>query len=265
VQFRESFNLDEHVYLVFEKLGLSLYDCMKANFFKPFLKGHIRDFTKQLCEALTYLHRRHIVHGDIKPENILLTTDELTRVKLHTMKDEKFSLVIPRCTDIRLIDFGTACFTHRRPNTVCTRPYRPVEVVLGLEWGCSVDMWSLGCVIAELYLGVPLFETRNCKHDVSHLLMMENVLGKIPEVLLQRATPVSSDEDDADRQESLPLPLRRPLQSLVMEPDLLDLLRRLLTYDPDKRITAEQVLKHPFVTKHSASEFKSKHGRHGID
>lgn len=81
-------------------------------------------------------------------------------------------------TDIRLIDFGSATFDHEHHSTiVSTRHYRAPEVILELGWAQPCDVWSIGCIMFELYLGITLFQTHDNRE---HLAMMERILGTMP-------------------------------------------------------------------------------------
>lgn len=85
-----------------------------------------------------FLHQHSLIHCDLKPENILLMQ--------------------PSRSAIKVIDFGSSCFVSERMYTyVQSRFYRSPEVIMGLPYGCEIDMWSFGCILAELYMGYPLF------------------------------------------------------------------------------------------------------------
>lgn len=88
--------------------------------------------------AARFLRQHSLIHCDLKPENILLMQ--------------------PQRSAIKVIDFGSSCFINERMYTyVQSRFYRSPEVILGLTYGCEIDMWSFGCILAELYMGYPLF------------------------------------------------------------------------------------------------------------
>ena len=98
----------------------------------------IRKYAQQILYALKVLRHHSIIHCDLKPENILLTDSKKTRVKL--------------------IDFGSSCFSAERIYTyIQSRFYRAPEIMLGVPYTTAIDIWSLGCILAELYTGFPIF------------------------------------------------------------------------------------------------------------
>jgi dual specificity protein kinase YAK1 len=138
VDLMDYFVCHNHLCLVFELLGMNLYELLRKNKFKGLHLGAIRGMMKQLLGALDVLRDAHVVHCDIKPENILLCRDDSFQVKL--------------------VDFGSACFQNRTVyQYIQSRFYRSPEVFLGMSYGMPIDMWSLGCVAAELFLGLPIF------------------------------------------------------------------------------------------------------------
>ena len=91
---------------------------------------------------------------------------------------------VPRCASIKLIDFGGATYEHEHKSSVVnTRQYRAPEVILGLGWSFPSDIWSVGCILAELYCGDLLFATHD---DMEHLALMERRLGPLPPSLRRR-------------------------------------------------------------------------------
>jgi dual-specificity kinase len=85
-------------------------------------------------------------------------------------------------TDIKLIDFGTAAFSHGyHSRVVTTRHYRAPEILLGHGWSYACDIWSIGCLLIELYTGHPLFLTHD---NLEHIAMMERVLGPFPSSII---------------------------------------------------------------------------------
>ena len=133
----DAFSLSGHYCMVFESLGPSLYDFLKRQKYQPFPVSVIRDFATQLLETLEFLHSKcHIIHTDLKPENLLLLNDREVTYKGYN---------IPECTRIKVIDFGGATYDHEKKSSVVnTRQYRAPEVILNLGWSMPSDMWSLG-------------------------------------------------------------------------------------------------------------------------
>jgi dual specificity protein kinase YAK1 len=106
----------------------------------------------QILDALIVLRDASIIHCDLKPENILLASTSPAGGSLGQLK---------------LIDFGSACFEGRTFfSYIQSRFYRSPEVLLGLSYNGAIDMWSFGCVAAELFLGLPLFPGRFVGLDV---------------------------------------------------------------------------------------------------
>lgn len=104
---------------------------------------HVPCRLPQILDALIVLRDASIIHCDLKPENILLAPPAASGGALGQLK---------------LIDFGSACFEHRTVYSyIQSRFYRSPEVLLGLSYSTAIDMWSFGCVAAELFLGLPLF------------------------------------------------------------------------------------------------------------
>lgn len=129
-----------HQCIVFEILSKNLYDLLKNTDFNGISLNLIRKFSKQLLKALEFLSREDvdIIHCDLKPENILLRH--------------------PRRSAIKIIDFGSSCFsTKKMYSYIQSRFYRSPEILLGLPYSQKIDIWSLGCVLVEMHTGEPLF------------------------------------------------------------------------------------------------------------
>ncbi|KAA6328414.1 MAG: putative serine/threonine-protein kinase AFC3, partial [Streblomastix strix] len=114
-----------------------------------------------------------LTHTDLKPENILFCNKEME--KIDVPKSEPYNL--PKSLDVRIIDLGSATYLNQHHSSiVCTRHYRPPEVILGLGWSYPIDMWSIGCILSELYTGDALFQTHD---NIEHLALMEKIIGKL--------------------------------------------------------------------------------------
>ncbi|XP_058785135.1 serine/threonine-protein kinase AFC3-like isoform X2 [Vicia villosa] len=263
VQMQNWFDYRNHICIVFEKLGPSLFDFLKRNKYCPFPVDLVREFGRQLLESVAYMHELRLIHTDLKPENILLISSDC--VKLPSCKrvfsDETQFRCLPKSSAIKLIDFGsTASANQSHSSIVSTRHYRAPEVILGLGWSTPCDLWSVGCILYELCTGEALFQTHE---NLEHLAMMERVLGPLPEHMVKKANKGAEKyfkrgsrlrwPEGAVSRESInavkKLGHLKDIISRHVECSrflLIDLLHGLLTYDPAKRITARQALDHRF-------------------
>ena len=142
VRMIEHIRFREHQCFVFELLNMDLFEHLKENEFMGFKEDQIRSYATQLLKALVFLEKRKVIHCDMKPENILC--------------------VDPARTQLKVVDFGSGCLTHEQVYTyVQSRYYRAPEVILRIPYSEKVDMWSLGCILSELYTGEPLFPGNN--------------------------------------------------------------------------------------------------------
>ncbi|KAL0234680.1 hypothetical protein PCE1_001716 [Barthelona sp. PCE] len=190
----------------------------------------IRLYAFQLLRGLFYVHSKKICHRDIKPQNILLN---------------------PRTSQIVLCDFGSAkALKVGEPNVsyICSRYYRAPELIFSAtQYTTAIDMWSIGCVIAECLIGRPLFHGET---GIDQLIEIMRVLGTPDQDTITKMNPSGSTVYH--------LPSIRP-HSLVkifgfgsrIKRDvniqyLVDLISSLLVYDPSQRLTAKQSLFHPF-------------------
>ncbi|KAI0749511.1 CMGC/CLK protein kinase [Daedaleopsis nitida] len=266
------FDHRNHICLVSELLGMCVYDFLKENDFAPFPRQHIQSFARQLLGSVAFLHELHLIHTDLKPENILLVNNDYQVVQVPTSSKRGAptrSKRILHSTDIRLIDFGSATFEDEyHSSVVSTRHYRAPEIILGLGWSFPCDVFSLGCILVEFYTGVALFQTHD---NLEHLAMMEQVMGKMPERFARsgaRAKPEYFKEGSkldwpkpkATRQSRKEVRACRSLQEIIPANDpinrsFLDLVKRLLTFDPNQRITVKEALNHPYFTLQIPNEY----------
>ncbi|XP_050227801.1 serine/threonine-protein kinase AFC3 [Mercurialis annua] len=266
VQIRNWFDYRNHICIVFEKLGPSLYDFLKRNKYCPFPVDLVREFGRQLLESVAYMHDLHLIHTDLKPENILLVSSEYITVpaRKRRISDENHFRCLPKSSAIKLIDFGSTAYVDKRHGSiVSTRHYRAPEVILGLGWSYPCDLWSVGCILVELFSGGALFQTHE---NLEHLAMMERVLGPLPEHMIRMANQgadkyfrkgsrlnwpegaVSSESIRAVKKlDSLKNMVSQHVESSRIL--LIDLLHGLLKYDPSERLTAQQALNHLFFKK----------------
>ncbi|GKY98133.1 hypothetical protein MPSEU_000771100 [Mayamaea pseudoterrestris] len=167
VRMLTHFMYRNHQCLVFEMLSLNLYELLKNTQFGGVSLNLIRKFAKQVLKALTFLARKDvdIIHCDLKPENILLRH--------------------PKKSAVKVIDFGSSCRSNKRMYSyIQSRFYRSPEVMLGLPYSVSIDMWSLGCILAEMHTGEPLFSGSD---QFDQMQKIVKLLGMVPDPMLDKA------------------------------------------------------------------------------
>lgn len=139
-------------------LSVNLYELIKQNQFRGLSTTLVRVFAQQLLNGLALLNKARLIHCDLKPENILLKNLESPIIKI--------------------IDFGSACDERQTVYTyIQSRFYRSPEVLLGLPYSSAIDMWSLGCIVVELFLGLPLFPGSSEYNQIARIVEM---LGNPP-------------------------------------------------------------------------------------
>ncbi|KAE8284537.1 Homeodomain-interacting protein kinase 1 [Larimichthys crocea] len=263
VRWHEIFIDRGHICLEFEHLDKSLYDFMRDRHFRPLLLMEIRPVVQQLANALNHLKTIGIIHADIKWENVMLVDQER---KPYTVK---------------LIDFGLACKVSdaKLCAHVQTRPYRSPEVILGLPFTEAIDMWSLGCLAASLYLGALLYQGIN-EHDMIRRIMATQ--GPLPNNMLSHGRKTAcffqrehksgttswklKELQHKDGQRERRTPNLSSLDELVTIRGIkydnyadysahshdvamfADMIKGMLQLDPAKRITPSQVLEHRFIS-----------------
>ncbi|XP_038699925.1 serine/threonine-protein kinase AFC3 isoform X2 [Tripterygium wilfordii] len=209
------------------------------------------------------MHDLHLIHTDLKPENILLVSSEYIKLpgyKRSSPNDANFRC-LPKSSAIKLIDFGSTAFDNQcHSSIVSTRHYRAPEIILGLGWTYPCDLWSVGCILVELFSGGALFQTHE---NLEHLAMMERVLGPLPEHMIRRANQgaekyfrrgsrLNWPEGAVSRESIRAVKKLDRLKDMLLQhvgssrSSLIDLLCGLLQYDPSERLTARQALNHPF-------------------
>ncbi|XP_008434760.1 homeodomain-interacting protein kinase 2 isoform X2 [Poecilia reticulata] len=268
VRAYECFQHKNHTCLVFEMLEQNLYDFLKQNKFSPLPLKYIRPVLQQVATALMKLKSLGLIHADLKPENIMLVDPSRQPYR------------------VKVIDFGSASHVSK---AVCStylqsRYYRAPEIILGLPFCEAIDMWSLGCVIAELFLGWPLYPGAS---EYDQIRYISQTQGLPAEYLLSAGTKTTRFFN-RDPDSTYPLwRLKTPedheaetgikskearkyifnclddMAQVNMTSDLegsdmlaekadrrefIDLLTKMLTIDADKRITPIETLNHPFVT-----------------
>ncbi|KAH7519990.1 hypothetical protein FEM48_Zijuj08G0096100 [Ziziphus jujuba var. spinosa] len=219
--YRETF---KDVYLVYELMDTDLHQIIKSS--QTLSNDHCKYFLFQLLRGLKYLHSANILHRDLKPGNLLVNAN----------------------CDLKICDFGLARTSKGNgefmTEYVVTRWYRAPELLLCCDnYGTSIDVWSVGCIFAEVLGRRPIFPGTEC---LDQLKLIINVLGSQQEADLQFI-----DNPKARRYiRSLPYSRGIHLSHLypLADPLAIDLLQRMLVFDPTKRITVTEALQHPYLS-----------------
>lgn len=277
------FTFNRHFCLVFDVAGLSLYDFLKENNFRGFWLKDIQHIAEQSMEALGFLHSRlQMTHTDLKPENILLATTEppancdfpreaaWQEKNKASAKKSGQKYLRPRSSEIKLIDFGNATYEDEHHSSIInTRQYRGPEVILSLGWNDRSDVWSMGCILMELYTGELLFGTHE---NLEHLALMERSLGRMPSKMLA-ASPTAAREKYLARDRygdmrlnwptGAPSPSSErhvrnqlPLDQMVapQHQSFATFVGHLLAFDKESRPTSMEALSHAFLKERNIVE-----------
>lgn len=268
LRLHDSFVHKNHLCLVFELLSNNLYELLKHNKFHGLSMNLIKNFSRQLLDSLCVLKESKFIHCDLKPENVLL--------------------VSPDSPELKVIDFGSACEeTHTVYTYIQSRFYRAPEVLMGIPYSTSIDMWSFGCVVAEFFLGIPIFPGSSEFNQITRIVDMlgvppswmcemgkntHNFFKKVNNVLkewkLKTVEEYNSDFnsteqvgkqyfkwsklDDIIRNYRISKKISASPQLLENEmqnrESLIHFLYGVLNSNPLERWTPQQALLHPFIT-----------------
>ncbi|KAH9450571.1 hypothetical protein Pst134EB_018101 [Puccinia striiformis f. sp. tritici] len=212
----------EDIYFVTELLGTDLHRLLTS---RPLEKQFIQYFLYQILRGLKYVHSAGVVHRDLKPSNILVNEN----------------------CDLKICDFGLARLQDpQMTGYVSTRYYRAPEIMLTWQkYDVAVDIWSAGCIFAEMLEGKPLYSLVKIV-NVNQFSIITELLGTPPDDVI--ATICS--ENTLRFVQSLPKRDRIPFTTKFKNADplALDLLERMLVFDPHKRINASEALAHEYLS-----------------
>lgn len=235
IKMTEHFYFRGHLCIAMELLSINLYELIKANGFVGFSTTLIRRFTSQMLASLALMRHHRIVHCDLKPENVLLRR--------------------PDKSGIKVIDFGSSCFEHEKVYTyIQSRFYRSPEVILGMNYHMAIDMWSLGCILAELYTGFPIFPGENEQEQLSCIM---EVLGVPDKDLINRSSrkKLFFDSTGAPRPVVNSKGRRRKPGTKTLaqvlrcdDEGFVDFIAKCLVWDPERRLKPAPAMRHPFLS-----------------
>jgi serine/threonine protein kinase len=232
---------EEDVYLnlvmeyIPETIHRTLQNHTKAKKLVPIM--YTKVYMYQICRSLAYIHSIGVCHRDIKPQNILMN---------------------PKTHEVKLCDFGSAkVLVKGEPNVayICSRYYRAPELVFeATEYTTAIDVWSLGCVMGELLLGTPLFPGDS---GVNQLFEIIKILGTPSRSQILAMNP---NHTSFDFPQIKPHPWSKVFGKKAPE-DALDLISRLLCYEPTKRLDPLEAMAHPFFDDLRASGCQLPNGK----
>lgn len=222
-----SFESFTEVYLIQEYMDADLHSVIRAH---ELSDKHITYMLYQLLKGVKYLHSCGIIHRDLKPANLLVNE---------------------KC-DLKICDFGLARLENdtRKENSsflteyVATRWYRAPEIMLSLsQYTKAIDIWSIGCILAEMILREPFFPGKDYRHQ---LLLIFEVLGTPSDedlnfIKLQRAREYIASKTPKQRK----IPMKKIFRNA--NPNAVDFIEKTLTFNPDKRMVIDDCLNHPYV------------------
>ncbi|KAG2429206.1 hypothetical protein HXX76_010976 [Chlamydomonas incerta] len=275
IRMLRSFEFRKHMCLVFEPMDMNLRDLTKKYGRNKGLNvTAVGMYTAQLLVALRHLRKNNVLHADIKPDNILVNA---------------------RRTKVKICDFGSAMLAGENEVTpyLVSRFYRAPEVILGMKYEYPMDMWSVGCVVYELFTGNILFPGRTNNEMVK---LMMDVKGPFTKKMLRRcafadkhfdlnepnAPFIYMEEDTLTKK-----PVRRMINvqnakqpfSQLLAPAmrsakaedrpqiqlLVDLLEKMMMLEPEKRIDTDAAMRHPFVRAFLPKKHEHRHGQRQDD
>jgi len=254
IHMLERFDHEDHLCMVFEAMHQNLRQAVRQHGHKRGIQCEaVRSYARQLFTALKYMERLGIVHADLKPDNIVV--------------NDKYNL-------LKVCDFGSACNADDNEITpyLVSRFYRPPDIMMGLQFGCPIDMWAAGVTLFELFTGRIMFMGQS---NNQMLKLIQEVKGKMPLKIVRKGffselhfdvdnDFIYKEKDKVTGREvirtikfenravpghdlrSQLMPTKLPEAEAKKGMQFADLLERCLMLDPSKRLKPADALKHPF-------------------
>ncbi|KAH7914855.1 kinase-like protein [Hygrophoropsis aurantiaca] len=220
----------QEIYIFMEPMEADLHQIIKSG--QQLTNEHVQYFLYQILRGMKYVHSADVIHRDLKPGNLLVNSD----------------------CELKICDFGLSRGfgpssdeqVGNLTEYVATRWYRAPEIMLAFRgYDTAIDVWSIGCIFAELLQGRPIFKGRDYVDQLNKIL---EVLGTPEESVIHR---IGSEKAQAYVR-SLPYKKAVPLRRVLPAADFqaLDLLSKMLSFDPVTRITVTEALAHPWLASY---------------
>lgn len=220
----------DEIYLFMEPMEADLHQIIKSG--QSLSNEHVQYFLYQILRGMKFIHSASVIHRDLKPGNLLVNAD----------------------CELKICDFGLSRGFESRADEnpthlteyVATRWYRAPEIMLAFKrYNTAIDVWSIGCILAELLLGKPLFKGKDYVDQLNKIL---DVLGSPSEFVVKK---VGSDKAQAYVR-SLPVKKTVAFTKILpsADPQALDLLKKILSFDPDGRVSVVEALEHPWLSSY---------------
>ena len=240
VKYYSYFTFRNHICLVFELLDINLYEHIKNNNFQGFDIKKIKQFTTEILFSLFFLKNQKIIHCDLKPENILLYNNN---------------------NNIKVIDFGSSCYEKEKMYSyIQSRFYRAPEVILEQGYSYEIDMWSLGCIICELFTGFPIFPGEDERDQLNYIMEYLDI-PPTDYINISRKRNLFFDKNHFPFQ----IPnskgkIRKPKSKKFKEflqcnnESFIDFIKKCLKWEPKNRLSPEEALLHSFIINGMSSD-----------
>ncbi|EPY24836.1 map kinase 3 [Strigomonas culicis] len=218
---KRSYSEFKDVYVVTPLMDVDLNVVLRSR--QVLEESHMQYFVYQMLRGLKYLHSANVAHRDLKPANLVTNIS----------------------CELKIIDFGLSRSVEvpfsDLTDYVITRWYRPPELLLeNTKYTTAVDIWSVGCIFAEMYNRKPLFPGRN---TMDQLRLISQYVGKPPAGIVEHREALEKLRDLPEGRLNIP----KLVPGLASSAQGQDFVAQMLTLDPSKRPTADQLLAHPFL------------------
>lgn len=217
LQIYDYFEDNSLYYIILEEMEMNLYQLLTIN--HHYILHNIISLIQSLQYSMYYLHQLHIIHSDIKPSNIMITSNN----------------------HFKLIDYGNSLinYTSNGNEYIQSRWYRAPEIILGLEWNEMIDIWSIGCVLFECIIGDVLFPADN---DIDQLIMIRESIGIFPSEMIQNATKnkMFFEENGYFIEEIENILEEQSIKKLLGSCPFNELICLLLDCDPSQRLSIDE-------------------------